>query len=951
MQKKQLAITVTTLLSVLCLCAVALLLCNRGKTSGTQDGLSEDYTFVYDEVLDLSLPIMEDWIIVGEGIERTQTDYVKLGGESPEQCVEELKNYGVYSQTLTSDFSCVYQLRDLFDITSESYSKLSQEERQKADNSILEVYKEENASIESTEYCTINNTVWFHAVIECEPSIVELYIGTINNQAINTQFMYNAKNSNGFNPATIMNKLTVGQVAPPSTPTNTNFLQQLKKTVQMNNLPLWVFGAILLCILLYGVKFAKPKEFFEDSLSLKVAKGIQGFSALGIVLHHLVQKLAGADLTGISYFENIGVLFVGIFFFFSGFGLFVSYKTKENYLHGFLRKRLPILLLPFFISSWMYILVKYMTGERIESKKLIQFLTGFKLSNSNSWYVIELLVLYLVFYLTFRFIRNKNVAYAINGLFALALVVVSLLLGHSERGEDWFMGEWWFNSTLLFFVGMSYAKFRHKLLPLIKRFYWFLLPGFVAGFGILYHFTTKKISSGGYWTETETSMAYMDKFSTLVVQLPMIIFFIVALLLISMKVQFGNRFVRFIGTFTLELYLVQNLFIGCMKDVGIIRNNPQFVLAVFVLSIITGWALHRLCRNILNLFQRLGSKSQQDASLTTKVTIHSRNNYIDVFRLIMCFLVVCIHIPFPGQVGDIIITYGKTAVPFFITVSGYLSYREDSQTFSSRLKKQGARLLSLAVWANFLYALVFFLRNGADAFNSLITDESLYNLIFLNESPFASHLWFLGSLAFAIGIMLFLNKINVTSKVIYAFPLLLAIYFISWRKDGNMTYMLQYRNAIACTLSYFMAGCVLSKHQTWIKQHIKPAVAIIASSLLFSVVTVEYILCKNIAIPYISTELLTFALVLFCIVCNKEPKDVYQDSKYVKASSLSPYALGRNCSLNIYIFHVAFISILMTFLGKENRLLTDIGPILVFIITLVFTYAISFVQKITISNK
>lgn len=950
MRKKQLKVVITTILSVLCLCAVALLLCNRGKASKKHDDSSVNYTFVYHEDLDLSLPVMDDWIIIGQGVERTKTDYAKLGYESYEQCVENMKNDGIYFQIMPSDFSYVYMIRELFDMTSESYSKLSKEERQKADISILEGYKEENASIESTEYCTINNIVWFHAVLKYEPSIVELYIGTINNQSINIQFMYNTPNSNDFIPTTIMNNLTVGQVEPPSTPTDTNFLQQLKKTVQLNNLPLWIFGAILLCIVLYGVKFSKPKEFFEDSMSLKVVKGIQGFSALGIVLHHLVQKLAGADLTGIAFFEYIGVLFVGIFFFFSGYGLLVSYKTKENYLHGFLRKRLPILLLPFFLSSWMYILVKFMTGEGIESKKLIQLLTGFKLSNPNAWYVIELFVLYLIFYFTFSFIRNKNVAYVINGLLSLVLVVSSLLLGHSERGEDWFMGEWWFNSTLLFFVGMSYAKFRHRILPLINRFYWILLPLFAVAFGVLYHFTTQKILNGGYWTESETSMAYMDKLSTLALQLPMIICFIIALLLLTMKVQFGNRFIRFIGTFTLELYLVQNLFIGHMKDVGTIRNNPLFVLAVFVLSIMTAWALHRLSHNIIHLFQRREGKPQLDDSITTIVTTHPRNNYIDVFRLIMCFLVVSIHIPFPGEVGDIIITYGKTAVPFFIIVSGYLSYREDSSTFALRLKKQGARLLSLAVWANFLYALVFFLRNGADAFNSLITEESLYNLIFLNESPFASHLWFLGSLVFAIGIMLLLNKLKVAGKVIYAFPLLLIIYFISWRKDGNMTYMLQYRNAIACTLSYFMAGCVLSKHQIWIKQYIKPAVAIISISLLFSAVTIEYILCKNTAIPYVSTELLTFGLILFCIVCNREQRETRQDSKSVKVSSLSLYALGRNCSLNIYIFHVVFISILRTFLGQENSLLTNVGPIIIFIITLAFAYLISHVKKVTKNN-
>ena len=224
-------------------------------------------------------------------------------------------------------------------------------------------------------------------------------------------------------------------------------------------------------------------------------------------------------------------------------------------------------------------------------------------------------------------------------------------------------------------------------------------------------------------------------------------------------------------------------------------------------------------------------------------------------------------------------------------------------------------------------------------------------MLFLNESPYASHLWFLGSMVFAIGIMMLLNKCKLADKVIYAFPLLLGLYFFSWRLDGNMNHLLQYRNAIACTLAYFMGGCVLRKHEGWLRKHLKPTTAIVICSLLFASVAVEYIFCKNTAIPYYSAELLTFAIALLCIVCQKEDAAEQAQVAITKEHSWSIYALGRNCSLNIYILHIAVIGILVTLLGGNNHILNNAGPIIIFVTTLLFAYLIDVVKKILVSKK
>lgn len=45
------------------------------------------------------------------------------------------------------------------------------------------------------------------------------------------------------------------------------------------------------------------------------------------------------DRGALGFFEDLGVLFVGFFFFCSGYGLITSFENKEHYLKGFLKKR------------------------------------------------------------------------------------------------------------------------------------------------------------------------------------------------------------------------------------------------------------------------------------------------------------------------------------------------------------------------------------------------------------------------------------------------------------------------------------------------------------------------------------------------------------------------------------------------------------------------------------
>ena len=83
-----------------------------------------------------------------------------------------------------------------------------------------------------------------------------------------------------------------------------------------------VYLLLLVVVLAWGCKIAPKGTFHEDFLSYPVVKGLQGFAALAVILHHVTQEVTQYgkyDKGLINIFVDAGVLFTGMFFFFSGY--------------------------------------------------------------------------------------------------------------------------------------------------------------------------------------------------------------------------------------------------------------------------------------------------------------------------------------------------------------------------------------------------------------------------------------------------------------------------------------------------------------------------------------------------------------------------------------------------------------------------------------------------------
>ena len=380
----------------------------------------------------------------------------------------------------------------------------------------------------------------------------------------------------------------------------------------------------LLAVALFaGAKFSKPKKWNEEAFSLRQMKAIQGFTAICIMLHHAAQKThsswkLGTVRHGLDAFMPIGYWFVGIFLFCSGYGLYVSFKKKADYLtKGYFKRRVLPLILAFYSTEFIFLLVRYLMHEKMSAWDVFWYVTGLKQSNPNSWYVIATPYLYLIFYLVFRFIKNQKAAIAV----LCALVLVYITAGTIINHNDWLMkGEWWYNSIHFFPIGVIFAANEEKITAHVKKLYRLylilafilILPLYAAS-----EFTQKVFTYYGEMWGADFVVG--RRWICLISQMFASCAFVFFVFMVSMKIRIGNKFLAFMGGLTLEFYLIHGLFVelfgynfmDSVKSLYYIKNVALYVTVIFALGLASAIVLKWFHGLILNGVKKKTNKQAE----------------------------------------------------------------------------------------------------------------------------------------------------------------------------------------------------------------------------------------------------------------------------------------------------------------------------------------------------
>ena len=393
-------------------------------------------------------------------------------------------------------------------------------------------------------------------------------------------------------------------------------------------------------------KFGKKLEFNDDFTSLDVMKSLRGFAAMGVILHHISQEELFQQQKVLSPFVNAGAYFVAIFFFCSGYGLIKSLNTKENYLKGFIKNRIvKTIVLPFYVNVIVYGVLMFAAGFKLPTERWIANLTGITMMNEYAWFPIVLAILYLVFYLCFRFIKCRPVCFAIIFVFIIALGIGFSFNGHfawwygdpnwwvkpalasralwwQEQKALWFSGEWWVNSAPAFFTGLVFANYEKEITAFFKKLYALKFHIVLIITMVFYKLSSYGQMKFGYWTEfMGKGPGIEEKIKTYLCQVPLFLLLGFTIIIFMMKYHVSNPVSRFFGKYSLHTYLMN---LAALTALRFLQTNETlkagklnlliYAVGVIILTVVMGVAEQKLTE----LLQKLLFKGKKKAEPAVK---------------------------------------------------------------------------------------------------------------------------------------------------------------------------------------------------------------------------------------------------------------------------------------------------------------------------------------------
>lgn len=283
---------------------------------------------------------------------------------------------------------------------------------------------------------------------------------------------------------------------------------------------------------------------------------MRGIFACMVLFSHIHGRVSlfSTSLLG-TMFSAFGYLAVSGFFLLSGYGLYEQYQKKGTlYAKQFPQKN----ILPFYIvyvcSSLLYLIDLIFLHNTFDYKNvLLSFFYGSTIV-ANGWYLQTQMLLYLVFYVSILVFKKKPILATVVGS---ALYCAGCVLGE--------LPSTWYEAVFCFSLGMIVSKYKpaFSALTACKKRLFASIGGLLIVFLITLLFGNKTILPEA--TRIAVKMISSLSFALLAV-------------LASGAVRFVRPVFGFLGRYSLEIYIVQGLFLKHYRD--LIQNDWLYMLVV-----------------------------------------------------------------------------------------------------------------------------------------------------------------------------------------------------------------------------------------------------------------------------------------------------------------------------------------------------------------------------------
>lgn len=328
-----------------------------------------------------------------------------------------------------------------------------------------------------------------------------------------------------------------------------------------------IFVIAFLILILIGVR---PVRNNEDYIGRGTTTAIKGIFAIIILFNHSRQYLSSSitNWGGQSYTNlynviiNIfGQLMVVMFLVYSGYGIMESFKRKKNdYLKGFVRKRVLKTLIHFDIAVFCFIVLALALGHEYSPKNYVLSLIGWESIGNSNWFVFDIIILYLISYIGLSFVvrNNLNEKHFLWIIFGMSAAFM-IFMFKAKSGMAW-----WYDTILSFPVGMLWSAYRSQIEQKLKEQCTYILS--LAVITVIF-LTTYYLGHN-----------YKEIF--LYICSPVFAIFVI---LVTMRFRLGNNILNWLGINAFAIYILQRIPMIIASEYGL-HLNPVLFFAIVLPS-------------------------------------------------------------------------------------------------------------------------------------------------------------------------------------------------------------------------------------------------------------------------------------------------------------------------------------------------------------------------------
>lgn len=336
----------------------------------------------------------------------------------------------------------------------------------------------------------------------------------------------------------------------------------------MNSILLAVIFLFIMFLICYKGKISF-KTISTDYLSYEKTTTIKGICAIFVFLHHFANE---AIYTGPLFFvfKPIGAYMVALFFFYSGYGLMYSKKNKPNYMNNFLKQRFCSILIPYLIVVIIYSVVKYFYADISILDIFTSYFKRWPIAD-NSWFIVSILMLYFLFWLSFGVIKNW-----------IPFAVVFTILFFWAIFDYNFI--YWSYPIITFPLGMLWANYKTKIDDFIFKHYGVSL--------IITTLLTAIFFVGEKFVEIRLVSIMLSVMS--------MVFFTLLCMLVLMKLTLKNALLDFVSSYSFEIYMLHGLYIFLFRENKFFTTNSGiYLLVITVLIMLSSILLNKINSSVL----------------------------------------------------------------------------------------------------------------------------------------------------------------------------------------------------------------------------------------------------------------------------------------------------------------------------------------------------------------